>query len=105
MRLMALVLAAGFLWPACAFGQFRTGNDLYAKCTASAGPERTECIGIVIGLADAFVYDEKTCPPDGITVRQVEDLIVKYLRDHPELRHHSAPSLARTALQQAFPCK
>ncbi len=42
---------------------------------------------------------------DGVTNGQVRDVVVKYLKDHPEERHFLASILAVKALSKAFPCK
>jgi hypothetical protein len=107
-RISMLALVAGLLWPMSAFSQgqgFLTGNDLYAACNAPEGSsDRHYCTGIVTGPTDAFLRDGTMCPPGNATVVQIEDVIVKYLRDHPEKRHYTMASEAALALKQAFPC-
>jgi hypothetical protein len=44
------------------------------------------------------------CVPDGVTGSQVNDVAMKYLAEHPQQRHFSAPSLIAKALSEAFPC-
>jgi hypothetical protein len=58
-------------------------------------------------MIDAFSWDGKLCVPrdKGVSQQQVRDIVVGYLRDHPELRLYSASSIASRALQEAFPCK
>jgi hypothetical protein len=56
-------------------------------------------------MADAFNWDKFVCGPDQASENQVRDVVVNYLRDHPEVRHYSAASIAREALGEAFPCK
>ena len=54
MRLMALVLAAGLLWPASTFAQddrssssaYMTGNKLYEQCNSQ---DYSLCFGYVMG--------------------------------------------------------
>ena len=107
MRLMMLLVTAGLLWPVSAFSEgFYSGNDLYAKCTAAEGSlERVYCIGIMAGLADAFETGGTTCLPKNASVGQVMDVVVIYLRDHPQSRHFTMASEAARALNSAFPCK
>jgi Ssp1 endopeptidase immunity protein Rap1a len=38
-------------------------------------------------------------------VRQVRDVVVQYLKDHPEQRRYLAHPVVVTALNQAFACK
>jgi hypothetical protein len=63
------------------------------------------CLGYVAGVSDALEEVNQICPPKGVNVRQIIDLIVKYLSDHPEKRHYDAASEAGLALMDAFPCK
>jgi Rap1a immunity proteins len=41
----------------------------------------------------------------GLTKGQVADVLIKYLKDHPESRHEPAASLAFQAFSTAFGCK
>jgi len=105
MRLNALVLAAGLLWPVSVFSQelpsFFTANDLYDKCTA----ESLICAAYVAGMADALVHDGTVCLPQRkVTTRQLVDVVMAYLRAHPEARIFSAASIGDVAFTQAFPC-
>jgi Rap1a immunity proteins len=45
-----------------------------------------------------------TCMPEGFTATQARPIIEKYIADHPEMLDQSATTVARTALEQAFPC-
>jgi hypothetical protein len=40
-----------------------------------------------------------------VTNGQAEDVVGKYLKDHPEERHHMAAALIIKAIAEAFPCK
>ena len=111
MRLTALVLTGGLLWPASTFAQdegffshgFLTANKLYDECTSGS----LFCSVYVIGVSDALIAVKPNlfCAPLGITVDQEVAVVVKYLRDHPETWHYSASSEVGVALKKAFPCK
>ena len=108
MRLAALVVAAGLLWPVSADTQaavsyLETGDMLYTDCSTSMG--RTACISYVMGVTDALSLMGAICTPEHSTARQAIDVVVKYLRAHPEQRPLSAAMQVRGALQEAFPCK
>ena len=109
MRLVVLLVIAGSLWPSSAFSQersFKTGNELYQECTAAFGsPPNILCMGYVMAASDALESQRLICRPKEVTASQAEDVIVNYLRDHPEQRHLTAYSLAKLALMGAFPCK
>ena len=110
MRLAALVLTGGLLWPASTFAQegffshgFLTTNKLYDECTSGS----FVCSVYVIGVSDALIAVKPNlfCAPLGITVDQEVAVVVKYLRDHPETWHYSVSSEVGVALKKAFPCK
>jgi Rap1a immunity proteins len=89
---------------------FQSGNDLLQKC-ADPSPhevggvyEDIRCMDIVAAYADSFTMAAMLCKPKIATLRQVADVVVNYLREHPEKRHFTAVSLALTALTAAFPC-
>jgi hypothetical protein len=113
MPLKALVVAGGLLWPACAFsqaqdsGSFVSGNDLYEKCNSESGTvSHGICGGYITGIADLLNNAGKLCiPHQMVTVRQLLDIVVKYLREHPEERNISASLLVVLALHDSFPCK
>jgi len=46
----------------------------------------------------------QVCVPPNIQYDQAVDLTQAYLRDHPEVRHHSAAASVVVAMAQAFPC-
>jgi hypothetical protein len=113
MRLTALLVVAGLFWPVSVLSQqsiprsaFRSGNELYEQCVAQErSTQAGYCMGYVAGLADAFVWDGTLCAlRGGVTEGQVDDVVVNYLRAHPEEHHYSAASIAQRALILAFPC-
>jgi hypothetical protein len=62
------------------------------------------CAGYVAAMSDALVATGHACMPADVTVQQAVDVVMKYLRDHPEQRQYSAWYLGRTALSLRFPC-
>jgi len=112
MRLTALVLAAGLLWPASTFAQdegashsgYLNGSKLYEECNSQ---EYSLCLGYVMGVSDALnaTKPDLFCAPLSVKASQELAVVVKYLRDHPETWHNSAYSDVGVALALAFPCK
>ena len=112
MRLTALVLTTGLLWPASTFAQdggsssssYMTGNKLYEECTSQ---DYSFCLGYVMGVSDALNATKPNffCAPLSVKANQELAAVVKYLRDHPETWHYSASSEVGVALKKAFPCK
>jgi Rap1a immunity proteins len=111
MRVRALAMAAGLLLlPVSVFSQelygaFRSGNDLYYKCIDQEGDifGQGYCAGYMVGAADAFTYDGTLCLPPSVTEGQLEELVLTYVRAHPETRRYAGSSIVRRVLE--FPCK
>ena len=77
-----------------------TGNDLMQHCIAA--PD-SFCAGYIGGVIDTS--HTLFCIPPDATKRQVINITIMYLRDHPEQLGLFAPSLVIKATQAAFPCK
>jgi hypothetical protein len=81
-----------------------SGNNLYNACQQS--PEF--CFGVAAGLVVASWTPVRTalsCLPDGVLASQVGDVITKYLREHPEQRHHHSADVLAAAISDAWPCQ
>ena len=115
MRLRALVVVAGLLWPASVFSQAGIvggvkGKDLLEKCAeAKDSVQRNFCSGYIEGVIDAsqtYAHSlhkkSRLCVP--ASVDQSIDTVMNYLRAHPDEQHYSASSEAWLALIKAFPC-
>jgi Ssp1 endopeptidase immunity protein Rap1a len=63
------------------------------------------CIGYVMGVSDSLQGLHLTCSPREVTGKQVIDLVVSRLRDHPDARQYVASQEVTLALVTAFPCK
>jgi hypothetical protein len=96
----AMVFAASV--SAQASNVFDTGNELLSMCGSSQG--RPYCLGTAAGYSDMLQTMGETCADKNVTRGQAADVVIRFLRDHPEVRNRSAPSLARSALKEAFPC-
>ncbi|MCZ6606103.1 MAG: Rap1a/Tai family immunity protein, partial [Alphaproteobacteria bacterium] len=44
-------------------------------------------------------------PSDEVPIRQLTDVVKKWLEDHPAVRHYPARGLVAQALSEVFPCK
>ncbi len=123
MNKLALLLFVGILVtcsPLFAEETYTSGNKLKPACAAYiAGipPDRSEALkaGVCIGFIDGWlqlammlkpplVNEELFCPPKGVTNKQVIDIAVKYMNDHPEKLHQSASQILYDAVSDAFPC-
>ena len=88
---------------------FMDGNELYADCTGSTDSfQRGVYLGYIQGVADhidevRWGRNEPQCPT-GVVLKQVEDIVVYYLRDHSADRSSPATELATIAITQAWHC-
>jgi hypothetical protein len=57
-----------------------------------------------MGLSDGLELTKEICPSNNIVFRQVQDVVINYLRSHPERRQFSAANLGQLSLKEAFPC-
>ncbi|WP_395327650.1 Rap1a/Tai family immunity protein [Novosphingobium sp. BL-8H] len=114
-KLACIAVAAPLvLLPVAADAGFYTGNDLYEICTVQKGEkeylERSyECIAYITGAVDALNTTReaaklKSCIPAGVTISQLKDVTVGYLRDNPETRNDAASSLVFAATRKAWSC-
>jgi Rap1a immunity proteins len=100
-----------------------TGTVLYSWCSSKIDGggneavanyvEQERCSGYIVGVSDAiggFLYATKAravCLPidaTGQRGKQIRDVVVKYLKDHPELRIRLAATLVTEALLDAWDC-
>jgi uncharacterized membrane protein len=87
---------------------FYSGNALWNECSADNAFQSGLCMGFVAGIADAMgmgIAASKACFPPGITAGQTDDVVKRFLGQHPERRHEAAVFLVAAALAEAFPCK
>jgi hypothetical protein len=94
---------------------FRTysGNILLRDCTPSTDTHSyAYCLGYISGLVEGATVeaDLRKCKPlfaipAEADLDQLIDVVVKYLKEHPEQRDVRAQVIALTALKAAFPPK
>jgi Rap1a immunity proteins len=102
---VAIVISlAFFAGETKAAGVFHSGNTLYAKCTSPETYDRAYCLGYLVGAVDMMEGDE-ACTPQGMTAGQVQDIFLKYMREHPELRDKRADHLIIVIFGTLYPCK
>ena len=116
MRVLALV--AGLLNVpnlAASAQDWMRGSSFYTLCNeAPAKPaddwSRLICTAYVKGLADMAGYLQPAnkaglvCAPEGTTVSQYLDMLVKYLRDNPARQQELTPELLWEAASKSYPC-
>jgi Rap1a immunity proteins len=109
---VAAILSCLFVREAKA--DFTSGNDLWDACAADEREEPVKalfCTSYILGAGETLqalhVANQVTyycVPDDKIRNGQMIDIVKLYLRDHPENRQFSAPTLTMLAFKGKFPC-
>ena len=93
------------------------GNMLLAECENEYIAKQNYCLGYIAGTADSFRTlrfalqvtkqggNPTICLPKNATLKQLTDVSLKYVREHPETRHLSADYLATVAWSESFRCE
>jgi hypothetical protein len=81
------------------------GVTLMKACT---GPSTTVCDAYVDGFRDAIEAEGKAaaiaCIPQPATGTELRDVLVHYLKNHPEDQHVDGANIVPKALAKAYPC-
>jgi hypothetical protein len=104
-RLGTRVLSVGLFWITSAFAAFDSGNTLFDSCNNSDASKQSHCLAYIAGVSDVLDGMHITCTGGRVSLDQVKDVVVKYLREHPEQRNSDADDSTSIALTLAFPCK
>ena len=96
--MVAAVLAVSMVGTVQA--RLTTGNDLINHCIAA--PD-SFCAGYVGGVIDTS--HALFCFPPEVSKRELINITIVYLSDHPDKLGLYAPNLVIKAMRVAFPCK
>jgi Rap1a immunity proteins len=109
--LRKLLPAAAAVLASAGPGHAYTGNDLYEYCTKHTRTYQGFCMGYTTGAGGMYDIPAALQPPPGpicmpaeTNGQQVRDVIVNYLKAHPETRHQDARLLVAKAMHEAFAC-
>lgn len=85
------------------------GNDLLDVCTKDDYFSQGYCLGYIRALSsgvDAILATNKQqiCYRQGITIGQIRDVVVSYIRRNPAKRNENAMVLVSWASAEAWPC-
>ena len=110
-RIFLVFLCAGILFhaePSFSQAPFSTGNDFLKNCAQESADCNNYTAGMLDGMQGMAAYTKSkydiACGGQVVTVRQMKDILVKYVRDNPETRHLHTGVLFIEALKRAFPC-
>src|SRR6476659_277583 len=91
---------------------FTSGNQLLDACAADEQKEPVKaifCTTYILGAGETFQVLQVAnqvrfyCVPPKVENGQVIDVVKLYLREHPESRQYSSPTLIMLALKEKFP--
>lgn len=110
-----LLLLSLFAMPNTGDAGFFDGNKLHAWAEAddrieqggNAREDFADSIrfgAYVVGVHDSL-FNVLICTPENVKIRQLNGIVKKHIKDHPERLNQSASKLVYEALAAAFPCK
>lgn len=96
-------------------GTFISGNKFLDDGEDNGG--KLFCLGYIAGTADQLTTEREAhetlkepgnshiCLPGGVSLQQLTDVALKYVRNHPETRHLSASYSIIMAWGESFGCQ
>ena len=85
--------------------ELTNGNELRRLCN---GTGQTACIYYIVGAFDMMSsivsHSAKICVPQSVEAGQLEGVVKRWLRDHPDKWHWTAAFIVEKALKEKFPC-
>lgn len=86
-------------------GYGENGNQMLEGFNEGATWFNGKSSGYVWGIADVLNLSGGICIQNGVSRKQLSDIVSRYLVVHPEYRHLGAEIIVGMALMEAFPCK
>lgn len=85
------------------------GNQLLSDCADNSTYMQGFCLGYIRALDNSMIMllalnNKKYCRPEGVTVGQVRDVYLSYIRRHPAERNQNNIALAISGNNEAWPC-
>ncbi|HYB11983.1 MAG TPA: Rap1a/Tai family immunity protein [Myxococcota bacterium] len=113
MRAIPITVFAVFLFTSStAFSQlgYLTGQELLASCEDPA--HLPECSRYISGVLDAHKFDlsrfgspRDFCLPEDLAMEEIERVVLKWLKAHPDRLRVTAANLVLLALTDRFKCR
>ena len=87
-----------------------TGNELYGHLKEGKKIDQESYYsglyqGYVLGVTDGLIEIRLICYSDGVTNKQIFDIVGKYLKNNLEVRNVPASNLIYRSLKGLYPCK
>jgi hypothetical protein len=86
------------------------GNELLEVCTRDDYFSQGYCLGYIRALSDGvdmvlYTGNQKICYGDNVTIGQIRDVVIDYVKRNPAKRNKNAMVLVSWALAEAWPCQ
>jgi hypothetical protein len=101
---MKKLLATLLFIPIVASAEFTSGNDLYKDLRSDKVSDNIYALGYIAGVADAG-QSGSHCIPSTVSLGQLQDMAIDYLRRNADVRNLSADVLIGLMLLERWPCK
>jgi Rap1a immunity proteins len=97
------------LWAQVSLAKVRDGNQPLQQCTATIGAHVNFCFGYIDAVVDLLLENNgfdgfNACVSSELDDPQLRNIVVKFLKDNPDLSHLGAPNLIARSLAASFPC-
>ena len=109
---VVLLIAVLLTFNAPAVGKvFRSGESLYSSCKSPFLGEKGECMGFILGIAEAFdgsssgLWGHSACIPRGILETQVHKAVFTWLKENQYELNEVASKIVAEVLSNQWPCK
>lgn len=108
--LCASIVMSLSLWAPVSLAKVRDGNQLLQQCTATIGVHVNFCFGYIDAVVDLLLGNNgidgfNACISTELDDPELRNIVVKFLKDNPDLRRLGAPNLIARALAASFPCR
>lgn len=88
-----------------------TGNKLLRQMESTNSNDRNFANGYISGVVEGITVSQVllnaksvACLPEGVSYRQLNDIIHNYLKNEPKERHKLATFLILASIHQTYPC-
>jgi hypothetical protein len=108
---MRALICAAMLALTATTAEAQTGNEMYQGCRLLSRHELPKTItdalnaGFCAGLITAIKDSHSVCPPEGTNATQSAGVLMRFMDEHPEIRHEDLYVITVMALRDAWPCK
>lgn len=87
-----------------------SGNDLKTECEDSNPVSSGFCLGYILATMNGMEYaltlaETRVCVPATVTVGQMKDVVLAYMRRYPETRDRNMIIIMTAASAEAWPCR